>query len=127
MGYDITLEKNATPCLVPRHSEGGQYALGGTVDAHMYITGNYTPLWSRAFGPKPEGPNAELYGIGPWLQGLSAAETLAMLQAGVANLGDEQPDNDYWKPCAGNACHVLRVLIGWAANHPDGIWNIDGG
>lgn len=49
MSYDVTfLDADDRPCVVPDHTEGGTYALGGTTEATLNVTYNYGPI-ARAY------------------------------------------------------------------------------
>ncbi len=84
-------------------TEGGTYPLGGSTDADLNITYNYSPHYYRVL------PNGEgLRG----LNGLTVEEALPQLSEGVKALGtDEHPD--YWKATEGNARRALVTLEKW--------------
>jgi hypothetical protein len=126
MGFWISLEEDGQPVTVDSHTEGGTYVLGGTSEADMSVTYNYSPFWEKALGPKPDGPHSDLYGLGPWLHERVAAKTLLMLESGAAELTDD-PSGDYWEACEGNAGHVLAVLASWARQHPTARWRVHSG
>lgn len=119
MSYDISLvnmsetvldedgDSYHPACQVTNHQEGGTYALGGTTDAAMSVTYNY----------------AEHFGF-RWLDGKTGAETAPAMAAAVASLGTTR-DKDYWKPAIGNAGYAINILLGWAREHPNGIWSVD--
>jgi hypothetical protein len=108
VSYWVTLT-GAGP--VPRFEEGGTYALGGTEDASLNVTYNYAEVY-RLLG----------FSIRD-LEDRKASETTAQLVALVEKLGTQQFD-DYWAPTPGNAGHALSILLGWARQYPDGIWQV---
>mgnify|MGYP001213338952 CR=1 FL=1 len=57
------------------------------------------------------------------LNGMTAMDSIPILAEAVAALGTEQ-DEDYWKPTPGNAGHALNVMLGWAKQCPDAVWEI---
>lgn len=126
MGFWISLEKNNQVVSVDSHTEGGTYVLGGTTDADMSVTYNYSRFWIDALGPIPEGSYEDLYGLGPWIHGKTAQMTLPLLNAGCKRLVGE-PSYDYWDACPGNARQVLEILVKWGIQHPDAVWNVHGG
>lgn len=131
MSFWISLEDDLGNFLtVDTHAEGGTYALGGTDEADLNVTYNYSPFWPQAFGPKPDGPHSGLYGLGPWLHDKTGAETLLLIESGLAELSSLDgvgPDEDYWAATPGNAARVLATLAAWAREHPDGRWNVHSG
>ena len=105
---DETLELDA-----PHDMRGGTYAVGGTTRCHLSITYNYGKH-CRILGEK---------GIRT-LYGLTGAESLPLLQAATALLGDDT-DPDYWEPTEGNAKQALLQLTALAQLRSDGIWRGD--
>lgn len=118
MSYDIWLvdpvTKERLETDAPHQMRGGTYALGGTTRLHLNITYNYSPLYYRAFGEK---------GIRT-IYGMTGADSIHVLQAAAAQLGDET-DSDYWKATEGNAKRPLYQLIALAKMRPDGVWEGD--
>ena len=48
MGYGIEMQnKDGSICQVPSHAEGGNIVVGGTTDASMNITYNYSWFYYR--------------------------------------------------------------------------------
>lgn len=137
MSYDIDLIDPVTgetlELAAPHHMRGGTYAVGGTTQAHLNVTYNYYPQFSRVFDelaePRQKAPK--------WMQtagkpvrgvrtiyGLTGAESLPVLDKAIAALGDDV-DPDYWKPTDGNAKRALVQLRALAAMRPDGLWSGD--
>lgn len=108
MSWDIRLEGAGD---VESHTEGGTIALGGSTEAILNVTYNYsevTKLVNFKFAD---------------LDGLKASETIPTLMRVVEVLGD-RPNRDYWAPTPGNAGHAATVLLKWAKQYPDGIWRV---
>lgn len=120
MSYDISLIKDGVVCGVKSHQEGGNIVMGGSSEASINITWNYAFFFYN-FLDKRKGIR--------WLYGKSGKETIARLEKAVKSLtgwmGDGIYEKDYWAPTFGNAKHALEVLLGWAKQHPDGIWEGD--
>ena len=117
MSYDIRLEDAVTGKVLmldnAHHMKGGTYAVGGTREAWLNITYNYSEHF-RVLGP--EGIR-EIYGK-------TGAESIPMLKEAISLLGDDV-DDDYWKPTEGNAKQALMQLLALAQMRPDGVWNGD--
>lgn len=97
----------------PHHMRGGTYCLGGTNEASLNVTYNYSRHYS---GLGPDGLRS--------LHGMTGAASLPLLRATAAALGDDV-DPDYWKPTEGNAKRALLQLAALAEMRPDGVWNVD--
>lgn len=117
MSWDVTLNDPNTgkPMQVPNHSEGGTYALGGTTDACLNVTYNHSNLFGEVLSEERRLD---------CLDGWSGLHTLIDLSGAITQLGNEPPDEDYWKPTRGNARKALAILLFWAALHPEGIWEV---
>lgn len=116
MSYDLGLfDNDQKPVQVERHTEGGTLVLGGTTDAELNITYNYGRFYYEWLD--------EEQGL-RWLYGKSGAETTERLTRAIAVLGIYQ-DEDYWKGTPGNAGYALTILLSWAAQYPDAIWDGD--
>ena len=103
MGYSVRIKhRDGTDVLLPeKHNiAGGTYAVGGTRDARLYVTYNYAGTFQRVIGG--EGLRS--------LNGGSVKDSLAILVKAIDAIGDEQPDEDYWKPTDGNAKKALVDL-----------------
>jgi hypothetical protein len=92
---------------------GGTHAVGGTDECTLNITYNYSEHLWRVLG---EGGVKSL-------DGERAVDTIAALQRGVAELGDDVHPN-YWEPTEGNAREALKALLVFALEHPDGVWRL---
>lgn len=118
MSYDIALNDPTTgePMILDasHHMRGGTFALGGTREASLNVTYNYSPHYSRVMGEK---------GIRT-IYGMTGAVSLPILREAAAKLGDDV-DDDYWKPTEGNAKRALLQLAALAEMRPDGVWSGD--
>lgn len=118
MSYDIRLVDPVTGedlhLSAPHLLRGGTYAAGGTTRAWLNITWNY----ARHFYALWPGDGIRT------LYGKSAVDTIPLLEAGIAKLGDDAVD-DYWSPTEGNAKRALVQLLTLAKLRPDGIWQGD--
>lgn len=118
MSYDITLNDPATKRAIEfghvHQIRGGMFPLGGSNEAWLNVTYNYSEHFGRVLGSK---------GIRS-LYGMTGAESIPVLQAGMGQLKDDV-DPDYWKPTEGNAKRALAGLLAFAQMRPDGIWNGD--
>jgi len=121
MSYDIDLvyEKANGEKLLAKgmpHTEGGTIAIGGDNCASMNVTYNYGFFYYH-FLDKDLGIR--------WLYGKKAKDTVERLEAAIKILGTKKYEKDYWAPTPGNAGHALNVLLGWAKQHPEAIWQGD--
>lgn len=122
MSYDIYLRDPITREVLeldePHHMRGCTYAVGGTTEAHLNVTYNYAPIFCRVFwDASPTGGIRSLYGK-------TGAESIPLLDAAIAQLGDDV-HSDYWKPTEGNVKRALIRLRALAAMRPDGVWDGD--
>lgn len=110
MSYSISLiDSEGTPVQVDRHEEGGTYPLGGTTDASISITYNYSKYFSETIDGK--------LGI-RWLYGRQAYECFHTLRSAIKVLGTYR-DEDYWESTPGNAGYILSILLKWADQYPN--------
>ena len=118
MSYDISLVDPVTreTLLVesPHQIRGGNYAIGGTTEAWLNITWNYSKFYYRVFGEK---------GIRT-IYGMTGAESIPVIKAAMDKLGDDV-DPNYWEPTEGNAKRALAGLLALAQMRPDGVWDGD--
>lgn len=115
MSYDLGLYYDGIPAVVARHAEGGTYAVGGIMAAELTITYNYSRYYKDQLDAEQ--------GI-RWLYGKTGGATISRLEDAVAFLGTTQ-DTDYWKITAGNAGYALSILLTWANEHPNAVWDGD--
>lgn len=114
MGHDLGLYYGDKLAQVDLHTEGSTYAIDGVSNAEMCVTYNYSRFIRQALHED---------GI-MWLYGKTAAETIPALEQAIVTLGTERTTN-YWDATPGNAGYILSVLLLWAREHPDAIWNGD--
>jgi len=116
MSYDIELLDPITKKRIVFDSmhemRGGTYQMGGTNDAWLNITYNYSPHYRRAFGA---GGIRTLYGM-------TGAESMPLLRTAIGIL-DDDVDPNYWTATEGNAKRALCQLLAMAQMRPDGVWN----
>ena len=115
MSYDIKLidpiTKEPVELDEPHDMRGGTYAIGGTTHAQLNVTYNYGGIFRRVLGA---GGIRAIYGK-------SGAESIPILEAAAAQLGDDV-DPDYWKATDGNAKRALVQLAALAKMRPDAVW-----
>ena len=104
MSYDIRIKRHDGTAvqLRERHNcTGGTYALGGTREAWLNVTYNYSAIFHRLLG---EDGIRTIYGM-------NIKQARPVLESAIAKLGDAKPDADYWKACDGNAKKALQNLV----------------
>jgi hypothetical protein len=115
MGYDIYLHDPVTQEPIQfdaaHQIHGGNMALGGTTEAWLHITYNYTKHFERVLG---KGGVRGIYGK-------TGAETIPSLKQAIVALGDDV-SSDYWAATEGNAKKALAGLLAFAQMRPDGVW-----
>lgn len=115
MSFWVSLsDENDDLVFVDLHAEGGTYAIGGTDQADINVTYNYAKFYFKHLD--------EEKGL-RWLHEKQAKDTLERLEKAVEILGTKQ-ETDYWAATEGNAGHALNVLVGWAKQHPEGVWRV---
>ena len=114
MSYDVDLEDDDGICEIEPHEEGGTYVLGGTTDASLNITYNYSKYFYE-FLDTEKGLRG--------LDGKKAQDVISKLENAVKGLGTEK-DADYWKATPGNAGHSLSILLQWAKQHPNATFKV---
>ena len=119
MSYWVSLRDPVTGRILNmdrlHEMKGGTYILGGTIEAELNITYNYSARFRSAFGDEK--------GI-RCLYGKTGAESIPLLNSAVAKLGDDV-DPDYWKAAEGNVKRALLQLLAMAQIRPDGVWRGD--
>ena len=118
MSYDISLLDPVTKKVIEfdfiHQIRGGTYRVGGTNEAHLNATYNYSKYYYKLFGE--EGIRA--------LYGRTGADCISMLEGAIAKLKDDV-NEDYWKATEGNAKQALCGLLAFAKLRPDGIFQGD--
>lgn len=136
MSYDIELCEPGTDTVIefdtPHQMCGGTYAVGGTAEAWLNITYNYSRWYYKPnVFPDKKGIRS-IYGLSgvesiPILE--NAIKTLASMQENLSE--DEMVEyrnqgvTDYWMPTRENAIKPLYQLLAMAKLRPDGIWHGD--
>ena len=113
MSYDISLVDPVlgSPVEVIPHEEGGTYALGGSNQAELNVTYNYSICYSLVgFSLKA-------------IDGLTGDKAALLLGEAVSRLGITQYE-DYWAPTPGNAGYAAGILLSWANQHPRAIFEV---
>ena len=115
MSYDIYLNDPVTKSVIElddKHlMQGGTYQLGGTTEAWLNVTYNYSKQFKRVLGDK---------GIRT-IYGKTGKDSIDILNKGIDQLNDDA-DTDYWAATEGNAKRSLIQLRTIAELRPDGIW-----
>ena len=112
MSYDIDLKnKDGQVVSVDQHEEGGTYCLGGTTEASLNVTYNYSSFYYH-FLDQDQGIR--------WLYGKTGEEVIPRLEHAIKKL---RPLD--WAPTPGNASHALQILLSWAKQHPTATFSGD--
>ena len=119
MSYDISLRNpenlDEVLHLNGKHTMGGgTYCLGGTTEAWINVTYNYSQHFRKVLGDN---------GIRS-IYGMTGEKSIPLLEEAAAKL-DTNIDPDYWTPTEGNAREVLINLVTLARLAPHGIWQGD--
>jgi hypothetical protein len=115
MSWDIYLkDEEGETVPVTLFKEGGTYPIGGENKAILNVTYNYSQEFIRALD--------EDKGI-RCLDGKKAKDTVEDLDLAVELLGIER-DVDYWKDTEGNAGYALSILLQWAKDNPEAVWEV---
>lgn len=115
MSYDLGLYINEKAVEVEPFEEGGTYVLGGNDRAELNVTYNYSSWYYKYLSPKK--------GI-RWLYGKQAKNCIKRLEEAVKKLGTKRSDN-YWKVTKGNAGYALNILLHWAKQYPEAVFDGD--
>ena len=86
--------------------KAGRYVLGSSLEADLnatYNDGKHFPFKS--------------------LHGKKAGDTIPQLEDAVKRLGTEQHRN-YWEPTAGSTGYACNILLQWAKQHPECVWEV---
>lgn len=119
MSYDIYMKDPKTMETIefnePHQIKGGTYAVGGTTEAWLNITYNYSRFYYKTIDKRK--------GI-RWLYGKTGKECLPILESAIEILGTTGTE-DYWEATSGNAGHALIGLMEFCKMRPDGIFDGD--
>lgn len=140
MSYDISLKDPVTKETVhfdtPHQMTGGTYAVGGTTEAWLNITYNYS-RWYYKDGVFPNnGEDSD--GIRS-IYGLSGADSIPVLEHAIKALESMTEDlsgkeiqeykdggaGGYWTPTRENAIRPLYQILAMAKMRPDAVWDGD--
>lgn len=147
MSYDIYLRDRVTKETVhfdtPHQMTGGTYAVGGTTEAWLNITYNYSQWYYKdgVFpdrGEKGKDFHNGLTGIRS-IYGLSGADSIPVLEHAIKALESMTEDlsdkeiqeykdggaGGYWTPARANAIKPLYQLLAMAKMRPDAEWSGD--
>lgn len=108
MGWWVYLKDKETgeTVEVDRHAEGGTCVIGGTTEAEIKITYNYYKFFDFSA-----------------LDGMTGRQSIPPLGEAVSHLGTERDDN-YWKKTPGNCGYMCSILLAWAEQHPEAVWEV---
>jgi hypothetical protein len=112
MSWDISLcDDNGETVLFdkPLHFSGGTYAVGGTSEAWLNVTYNYSAIFYRVIDAEQ--------GI-RILDGMTAQDSLSLLATAFGKLDYDYERRDYWEPTEGNAKQALIQLLAMACIVP---------
>lgn len=117
MSYDVYLNdpKTGKPVTVENHQEGGNQVLGGTEEAWLNVTYNYSKAYALVL------PSSSLRNL---LDGKTARDVIPVMEEAVQKLGTEEYEKDYWAPTPGNAGYALNILLTWAKQYPDAVFEV---
>lgn len=108
MSYWVSLVDANGDCVTVPHfeGEGGTYVVGGTSNAELNVTYNYSRIWRVRD-----------------ISGMSGSESEPILVEQVERRGTER-DSDYWQPTDGNVGYMCSILLDWARRHPEARWSV---
>lgn len=114
MSWWISLhDDDGNTAQVELYQEGGTQVVGGTTEADLNVTYNYSEV-TRLVD----------FNFQDHLHGKKAKDTVELLEKVVFKLGD-RPFKDYWAPTPGNAGHAAAILLRWAKQHPEHTWHVN--
>lgn len=125
MSYDIDLLDPITKEIIEINDahflRGGTYKIDGSKELSLNITYNYSEILRQVIQPE-DTPSEYKTGIRS-LYGMTALETIPILEVAISHLKDDV-DEDYWKATEGNVKRALNNLLTMCKMRPDAI--IDG-
>lgn len=116
MGYDCYLvDKNKKVIALDEifYRSGGTYAVGGSKEAWLYITYNYSPIFDKVLG----------FSLS-YLDGKCVKDTLPDLEKAIGLLKEDDETNYYWDATEYNAKRALKDLVHLGKHDPDAFWYI---
>lgn len=135
MSYDISLLDPATKKVIEfdnaHQMAGGTYILGGTNEARLNVTYNYS-IWYCKDNVFPDNIGIRV------LDGMSAVDSISILENAISTINNIPQDlskeeievykeknvDGYWLPTKVNAVRPLYQLLAMAKLRPDGIWEV---
>jgi len=110
MSYDVYFIDPKTKEVAECHHDirGGTFAVGGSTEAHLNITYNYSGIFTKVFG---DGGIRNLYDK-------KSDEVIIMLTHAIMLLEADETE-DYWEATEGNARRALLNLRMLAVLNPD--------
>lgn len=139
MGYDISLTDPVTHEVLhlqePHEMAGSMCVVGGTTEAWIGVTYNYSDWYFRAHVFHKTRENSK--GIRT-IHGMSGAESIPILKHAIHALEQIKTDitpadkakceregvTGYWVPTRQNAIRPLYQLLALAQLRPDGVWEV---
>lgn len=116
MSWDCCLvDKNGKPIVFdePLDMKGGTYQLGGTQEAWLNITYNYSKIIRNVLG-------YSLYD----LNGKLVKETIPTIEKAISKLSEEDKTENYWDATEYNTKKALEDLLLLAKRCEDSYWMI---
>lgn len=137
MSYSLSLVDPVTLAALeldePHHMRGGTYPVGGSREARLNVTYNYSSHYYRLFPTRPASCDCDqnysreadgsVGGIRS-IYGLTGAQSIPVLSAVIDQLKDDTAPS-YWTATEGNAKRALMQLRALAHMRPDGVWRGD--
>ena len=114
MSWWVSLNEKGELVTVDNFSDGGTYVVGGSTDANLNITYNYSALYHE-YLDKDKGLE--------YLNRKSAKTCIPKLEKAVEALGTERA-SDYWLATLGNAGYALSILLKWAKAYPEALFSV---
>ena len=113
MNYNVKLNDEQGKALEVETIEDGRYIFGWYMSGtELNIPYNYADVY-----------NLFNFNIQE-LNGKIAKDTLLVLEQITDKLPNQHYKKDQNAPTPGNARNALAILLKWAKQHPEGIWNI---
>lgn len=94
------------PVHVGPHQEGATRSIPPDESAEINVTYNYGKFFRF-----------------PKLHKMKAQDTINWFEVFIEHFGTDV-DDDYWKVTAGNIGHCLSILLKWAQQYPNAIWEV---
>lgn len=115
MSWNVCLkDKDGNLVEVEKFEDGGTYLVGGSTEACLNITYNYSRFYYEYLDKKN--------GI-RWLDDREAEKCIDKLLCAFKELGIER-GSDYWAPTPGNAGYALSILLKWSQDNPDAVFEV---